>query len=84
PVPTAEIPQWAETKLARHGVGVHTVDVLAEGRVRLARQRDAHPIVVLFVRGEVIDEGAYRDALQRGIGKGKAFGIGMVRECVGT
>lgn len=79
-VPTDEIPDWAITKLGRHGIDVRSVSVLRAGRVHLPRHRTVHPVATLSVSGVVSDAAAYQQALRQGIGKGKAFGLGLVRE----
>lgn len=79
-VPTGELPDWAVSKLARHGIDTHAVSVLRTGRVQLPRHQTAHPLATLSISGVVSDAEAYRQALRQGIGKGKSFGLGLVIE----
>lgn len=79
-VPSEELPDWAVAKLGRNGIDVRSVSVLRAGRVHLARRRTVHPVATLSVSGVVSDAVAYQQALRQGVGKGKAFGLGLVRE----
>ncbi len=76
-----ELPTWAARKLARHGIAAETVKVMRMGMIHLPQHREEHrPVATITVTGTVSDTEAYHRALSGGVGKGKAFGLGCVRE----
>ena len=80
-VPYDELPTWATAKLARHGINTHTVSVLRTGTIHLPRHHNTiHPIATLTISGTITDPETYHHALHKGLGKGKAFGLGLLRD----
>lgn len=75
------LPAWSARKLVRHGIAVENVEVVRMATIYLPQHREKHrPIAMITVSGTVSDTEAYRHALSGGVGKGKAFGLGCIRE----
>lgn len=79
-VPVESRREWAIARLARSGFSVDEGS-LAIGPLAyadLGRRGGGIPFVRVQATGEVSDATAWSGALQRGIGKGKSFGLGLV------
>lgn len=80
-VPTNELPTWATSKLARHGINTHTISVLRTGKIHLpSHHNTTHPVATLTITGTITNPQNYHHAHKNGIGKGKAFGLGLLHD----
>jgi len=80
------IPPWLETKLAAAGLDAPASDMIVQAQVSRSFRRDPRgrgaPVKIgttdLRGRGTVCNPEALAGALREGIGKGKAYGCGML------
>ncbi|MDR2564760.1 MAG: type I-E CRISPR-associated protein Cas6/Cse3/CasE [Bifidobacteriaceae bacterium] len=79
-IPLAEREQWARTRLACHGL-LMAPDSAAICGEQESGYQDRPPIAWVRLSGvaEVIDHRAATEALVKGIGRGKPYGMGLVR-----
>lgn len=80
-VPETDRQSWALRRLARAGLVADpaTVTVGRVGAARLARCGQAIPAAELTARATVYDAAQLSDALVHGVGKGKNYGLGLLR-----
>ncbi len=74
PVLDEEVEAWGQALFERHGVAVE--DVAASRRWRVG-QRGARSFTIRDLTATVCSVSADSDVLNRGLGRGKAFGYGM-------
>lgn len=78
PVPSEQLENWATDKLARNGLHAHALTVLAHHTINIPTRRIRYPVATLRASGTISDTENWSAALTRGIGKGKAFGLGTI------
>lgn len=71
---------WLERKLASAGLAVVDLDVIGTGVVRGTKGRGTvtHNCVEARFKAEVVDAERLAEARARGIGRGKAYGLGLL------
>lgn len=85
-VPENERESWALSRLSRLGLTVDR-DSLHIGGLQyasLGQRRRGIPYVELRATAEVSDEAPLADALRKGIGRGKNYGLGLLLACSAT
>lgn len=82
PVPRDELNHWLHTKLARHGINAEHIEIQWYRTVRLPAHRDSLPITRIHTTGVITDATTYNQTKQHAhnLGKGKAYGTGLIAE----
>ena len=80
-VPEDERPAWFARRMQRHGLHVDLTSLRLSGLsvVELGARGGRFPAVTFEGEGIVADPAAFSAALVSGVGKGKNFGLGLVR-----
>ncbi|MFR9753498.1 type I-E CRISPR-associated protein Cas6/Cse3/CasE [Nocardia sp. 004] len=81
-VPRDEIYDWAITKLTRHGIHPEHIDIRWYRTIRLPGHRDSLPIARIHATGTITDATTYNQTKHHAhnLGKGKAYGTGLIAE----
>lgn len=78
-VPEAERPAWAERRLRAIGVEPRDVTITPQRTVSLGRKHGSIPFVEVRCTATVTDPAKFAEALRCGVGKGKNYGLGLIR-----
>lgn len=78
-VPDERLDDWVRSKLTRNGFKVDSADVLGQSVISLRRRGGGLPVTTFRLIGEVVDQAAFTSAWHGGIGRGRSFGVGMLR-----
>lgn len=80
-VPEAERPAWFTQRMARIGfrVDAESIRMSPQSRVSLGSRGRSIPAVTIRATGTVADSEAFTTAVRSGIGKGRNYGLGLIR-----
>lgn len=80
-VPEDERPQWLRKQLAAHGFAAvdDGTDISAVRYAGLGARRRGIPYVSIRARVRVVDPAEAAKALREGVGRGKNYGLGLIR-----
>lgn len=80
-VPEAERRDWFIRRFAAIGFAVDpdSIEITPLRKANLGRQKGSIPFVEIYCTGTVSDESLFNTALASGIGKGKNYGLGLIR-----
>jgi len=80
PVRDGEINSWIENKFNKIGLNILDIDIINEGLLRSERQGSFcyHSSALVRARCNILDKNAFSNAVRSGVGKGKAFGFGLL------